>query len=102
MHRESLIWTSSNEALHGKFEALRNELKSSNLIVEMTESTSPTTDVWSTNGGFNWEGKDPNQGVDFPNSGVTYEFGKVINWEIKEGRDFSRDFATDFCRVYFK
>ena len=93
--RESLIWTSSNEALHAKFEALRNELKSSNLIVEMTESTSPTTDVWSTNGGFNWEGKDPNQGVDFPNSGVTYEFGKVINWEIKEGRDFSRDFATD-------
>ncbi|MGL6269091.1 MAG: ABC transporter permease, partial [Chitinophagaceae bacterium] len=93
--RESLIWTSSNEALHGKFEALRNELKGNNLIVEMTESTSPTTDVWSTNGGFNWEGKDPNQGVDFPNSGVTYEFGKVINWEIKEGRDFSRDFATD-------
>jgi ABC-type antimicrobial peptide transport system permease subunit len=61
----------------------------------MAESTSPTTDVWNTNGGFNWEGKDPNQGVDFPNSGVTYEFGKVINWEIKEGRDFSRDFATD-------
>jgi ABC-type antimicrobial peptide transport system permease subunit len=61
----------------------------------MTESTSPTTDVWNTNGGFNWEGKDPNQGVDFPNSGVTYEFGKVINWKIKEGRDFSRDFATD-------
>jgi ABC-type antimicrobial peptide transport system permease subunit len=93
--RESLIWTQSNEALHGKFDALRNELKSNNLLVEMAESTSPTTDVWSTNGGFNWEGKDPNQGVDFPNSGVTYEFGKVINWEIKEGRDFSRDFATD-------
>jgi putative ABC transport system permease protein len=93
--RESLIWTSSNEALHAKFEAIRNELKSNNLIAEMTESTSPTTDVWSTNGGFHWEGKDPNQGVDFPNSGVTYEFGKVIGWEIKEGRDFSRDYATD-------
>ena len=93
--RESLIWTSSNEVLHGKFEALRNELKSSNLIAEMAESTSPTTDVWNTNGGFNWEGKDPNLGVDFPNSGVTYEFGKVISWEIKEGRDFSREYATD-------
>jgi ABC-type antimicrobial peptide transport system permease subunit len=93
--RESLVWTSSNEALHEKFDAIRNELKSNNLITEMAESTSPTTDVWSTNGGFHWEGKDPNQGVDFPNSGVTYEFGKVIGWEIKEGRDFSRDFATD-------
>jgi ABC-type antimicrobial peptide transport system permease subunit len=61
----------------------------------MTESTSPTTDVWNTNGGFDWEGKDPNMGVDFPNSGVTYEFGKVIGWHIKEGRDFSREYATD-------
>ncbi len=93
--RESLIWLSSNKALHDKFEPIRNELKSKNLIVEMSESTSPTTDVWNTNGGFNWEGKDPNLGVDFPNSGVTYEFGKVIDWKIKEGRDFSRDFATD-------
>jgi ABC-type antimicrobial peptide transport system permease subunit len=74
---------------------MRNELKSNNLIVEMAESNSPTTEVWNTNGGFDWEGKDPNLGVDFPNAGVTYEFGKVIDWKIKEGRDFSRDFATD-------
>jgi putative ABC transport system permease protein len=93
--RESLISVGANDVLHSKFEVLRSELKNSNLIVDMTESTSPTTDVWNTNGGFDWEGKDPNQGVDFPNSGVTYEFGKVIGWQIKEGRDFSREFATD-------
>jgi ABC-type antimicrobial peptide transport system permease subunit len=61
----------------------------------MTESNSPTTDVWNTNGGFNWEGKDPNLGVDFPNSFVTYEYGKTIGWQVVEGRDFSRAFATD-------
>ncbi|HSF45157.1 MAG TPA: ABC transporter permease, partial [Chitinophagaceae bacterium] len=93
--KESLISVSSNDVIHGKFDVIRNELKSSNLIVEMAESTSPTTDVWNSNGGFDWEGKDPNAGVDFPNSGVTYEFGKVIGWKIKEGRDFSREFATD-------
>jgi ABC-type antimicrobial peptide transport system permease subunit len=26
---------------------------------------------------------------------VTYEFGKTVQWKIREGRDFSRDFATD-------
>lgn len=93
--KESLIAVSSNDVLHGKFDVIRNELKSSNLIVDMAESTSPTTDVWNSNGGFDWEGKDPNAGVDFPNSGVTYEFGKVIGWKIKEGRDFSREYATD-------
>ena len=94
-NKESLVTNGINDVLHGKYEALRNELKSSNVVVEMTQSTSPTTEVWNTNGGFNWEGKDPNQAVDFPNCGVTPEYGKVIGWKIKEGRDFSRDFATD-------
>jgi len=93
--KDSLITVNSNEVLHSKFEVIRNELKGNQMIVEMTESSSPTTDVWNTNGGFDWEGKDPNQGVDFPNAGVTHEFGKVIDWKIKEGRDFSREFATD-------
>ncbi len=94
-NKESLVTNGMNDVLHGKYEALRNELKTSNTVEEITQSTSPTTDVWNTNGGFTWEGKDPNQAVDFPNSGVTPEYGKVIGWQIKEGRDFSRDFATD-------
>jgi ABC-type antimicrobial peptide transport system permease subunit len=93
--KQSLITAASNEVLHGKFDVLRDELKKAGLISEITESTSPMTDVYNTNGGISWEGKDPNQSVDFPNSGVTYEFGKVINWKVVEGRDFSRDFATD-------
>jgi putative ABC transport system permease protein len=93
--KESLVWSGTNSVMHDKFEALRNELKSSNAVVEIAESKSSLTDVWNTNGGFMWEGKDPNQAVDFPNTGVTYEYGKVIGWQIKEGRDFSRDFATD-------
>ena len=61
----------------------------------MAQSKSPATGVWNTNGGFDWEGKDPNLAIDFPNNGVSYEYGKVIGWELKEGRDFSRAFATD-------
>ncbi|MXV51465.1 FtsX-like permease family protein [Pedobacter sp. HMF7647] len=94
-NRESIIYVGSNEVLHSKYDALRNELKSRNIIVEMTESTSPATEVWNTNGGFDWAGKDPNQAVDFPNNGVTHEYGKVIGWEIIEGRDFSKELASD-------
>ena len=77
------------------YEAIRNDLKNKRAIEEMTASNSPMTGVWNTNGGFDWEGKDPNLSVDFPNNGVTYEFGKTVKWNIKEGRDFSKDFATD-------
>lgn len=90
-----LISVSVNEERHKHFEAIRTELKNIGAIVEMAESGSPTTDVWNTNGGFDWEGKDPNQGVDFPNNTVSHDYGKTIGWEIKEGRDFSKDFVSD-------
>ena len=67
----------------------------SGAITEMSEAGSPTTAVWSTNGGFNWKGKDPNQSVDFPNCGVTFGYGKTVGWQFLKGRDFSKDFATD-------
>lgn len=92
---DGLIMTNVNSERHKHFEAIRTELKTANVIDEMAESGSPVTDVWNTNGGFDWEGKDPNLAVDFPNNAVTYEYGKVIGWEITTGRDFSRDFATD-------
>lgn len=94
-NRESIVYASITDPIHDKFETIRQELKTKNIIVEMSESTSPPTEIWNTNGGFKWEGKDPNLAVDFPNNGVTHEYGKVIGWEIKEGRDFSREFATD-------
>jgi ABC-type antimicrobial peptide transport system permease subunit len=93
--RDGLVTHSVTDVMHKHFESLRADLKNSGAIVEMTESGSPTTDVWNTNGGFDWEGKDPNQAVDFPNNAVTWEYGKTIGWKIKEGRDFSREFATD-------
>jgi hypothetical protein len=77
------------------YEAIRTELKKAGAIEELTGSQSPLTGVWNTNGGFDWEGKDPNLAVDFPNNGVSYEFGKTVNWKIKNGRDFSKDYATD-------
>jgi putative ABC transport system permease protein len=81
--------------IHKHFEAVRNELKTQRAIVEMTEAGSPTTQVWNSNGGFDWKGKDPGLAVDFPNNGISHEFGKTVGWEFKDGRDFSRDFASD-------
>lgn len=81
--------------IHEHFEAVRNELKSQGAIADMTEAGSPTTSVWNSNGGFTWRGKDPGLAVDFPNNGVSHEFGNTVGWQFKEGRDFSREFASD-------
>lgn len=79
----------------GKYNALRETLKKSDGVVEMSESSSPMTEVWHSNGGYDWEGKDPNFITNITNVYVSHDYGKTIDWEMKEGRDFSRDFASD-------
>jgi putative ABC transport system permease protein len=83
------------QEIHKHFQVVRDELKGMGAIEEMTEAGSPTTQVWNTNGGFTWQGKDPGLAVDFPNNGVSHDFGKTVGWKFKQGRDFSRDYATD-------
>jgi ABC-type antimicrobial peptide transport system permease subunit len=93
--RHGLISLSLESEVKQHYDAIRTELKTAGAIEEMAASNSPLTGVWNTNGGFDWEGKDPNLAVDFPNNNVSYEFGKTVLWKLKDGRDFSRDFATD-------
>lgn len=81
--------------LHSNFDVVRNELKASNAIVEMSESGSPPTEVWNSNSFFNWRGKDPALTVEFPNTDVSYEYGKTVGWQLVAGRDFSREYPSD-------
>lgn len=94
--REGLITIDmSTPDLYGHYDALRNDLIATGAVDNMAESSSPSTGVWSNQIGFDWEGKDPNSLPLFGIVAVTQDFGKTIGWQIKEGRDFSRDFATD-------
>ncbi|HEX5153770.1 MAG TPA: ABC transporter permease [Parafilimonas sp.] len=85
----------STPDLYGHYDAIRGDLLATGVVDNMAESSSPTTQVWSNQIGFNWQGKDPNTLPSFGTIGVTIDFGKTIGWQIKEGRDFSKDFATD-------
>jgi putative ABC transport system permease protein len=93
--QDGLITVAVTPTTHKHFEAIRQDLKNSGAIVEMSESSNPVTEVWVSLSGFQWEGKDPNLAEEFPTTAVSYEFGKTIGWKIKAGRDFSRQFATD-------
>jgi ABC-type antimicrobial peptide transport system permease subunit len=76
-------------------ETVRNELIRSGAVLDVGESASPLTEVQSTNGGFDWPGKDPTLQVNFGTIGISHEFGKTVGWEFKQGRDFSRQLASD-------
>lgn len=93
--RNGLINIYMEREIKKHFDAVGTELKSTGAVESVGGSFSPLTGVWNSNGGFWWEGKDPNLAVDFPNNSVTYDFGKTAGWKIKNGRDFSREFSTD-------
>jgi putative ABC transport system permease protein len=80
---------------YGKFDALQTELIAAGAITNMAESSSPLTAIYSNNGGFNWEGKDPDLHADFGTIWVSHNYGNTVGWHFKEGRDFSIDHASD-------
>ncbi len=94
--REGLIQIMmTTPEIRGKYNTLRDDLLKTGAVENMAESSSPSTNVWSNQIGFEWKGKDPSSVPLFGIVAVTHDFGKTIGWEIKEGRDYSREFTTD-------
>jgi putative ABC transport system permease protein len=94
--REGLVTVMMNTPdLYGRYTALREELLKTGVIEDMAQSSSPVTDIWSNQIGFDWKGKDPNTTPLFGIVAATHDYGKTMGWIIKEGRDFSRSFPTD-------
>mgnify|MGYP003636680765 FL=1 len=83
----------------GKYDLMRSEFLGSGAAIEMSTSSSPTTQIWSNRGGFVWEGKPEGFQEDLAWTEVSPEYAKSLNLKIVEGRDFSRDFATDSMGV---
>jgi ABC-type antimicrobial peptide transport system permease subunit len=77
------------------YAAFRNDLLNTGVVEEVTATDSPITNTYVTNSGFDWNGKNPAMTDEFVTLRITHEFGKTIGWKIREGRDFSKEFATD-------
>ncbi len=89
----------SDGSIHDHLDAVKNELMQTGAITSIAESESPTTGIWNSTSGFSWREKDPNLSIDFGVVSASYDYGKTIGWQIKEGRGFSREFGTDTSAV---
>jgi ABC-type antimicrobial peptide transport system permease subunit len=77
------------------YDAVRSELMASGLVANVAAS-SMKIDDFQNNNSVDWRGKRPDQGsVFFFNVNVTREFGQTVGWKMVQGRDFSREYATD-------
>jgi ABC-type antimicrobial peptide transport system permease subunit len=90
-----LVAVQNSNELHKHIDAVKAELGGAGIISDLAEADAPTTESWSSSSTFDWDGKDPDLSVDFANTGISYEYGNTIGWEIAQGRDFSREFPSD-------
>jgi len=94
--REGLITVPINtDTLERQAGTLRNELLATGMVTNVAESSLPTTSFENGNS-MEWEGQTEEQKyLNFHNVSITPEFGSTVGWTVLQGRDLSRDFATD-------
>ncbi|HEY2348176.1 MAG TPA: FtsX-like permease family protein, partial [Puia sp.] len=93
--RENLIYIPLEGELLAKYDLFKNQLTRMPGIKTITRMTNSPTELHNGTGGVDWVGKDPNNSIDFTYSVVGYDFAKTLRLQMLEGRDFSKDFATD-------
>jgi hypothetical protein len=94
-NKNGLITITRTAGLEQHFESFRQELKRSGVITDAALVTSTPTEIMGDDLRFTWSGKDPNQTPYIPISTTTPGYGKIIGWQLKEGRDFDPSLATD-------
>jgi putative ABC transport system permease protein len=85
--------------LMANYRIINTELLQTGAVSNVAESNNPTSGVYSSDNRLDWKGRSPNRPDDFNVVVCTHDFGKTVGWQIKEGRDFSRDFSTDSAAV---
>ncbi|MGF7082329.1 ABC transporter permease [Mucilaginibacter sp. UYCu711] len=85
--------------LHQHFAAFRNDLLTSGAVTQVAESSDAVTSIDNNMGGFVWKGKDPAMSNSFAILTVSADYGKTVDMNFTQGRDFSKDFIADSSAV---
>lgn len=99
--RNSLLTIPYNAATFRHYNAFRDELLQTGIVTGVSASSSPTTGIWSSADNLNWKGKDPNRQELFGTILIDPDYGNVVQWQMKEGRSFSKQLSTDSSSFVF-
>jgi ABC-type antimicrobial peptide transport system permease subunit len=84
-----LISTNMNDDLDKNYSALKNEMIDKGIVISVTTSSSPATDVWWHSNLDEWPGKNAGETVEMGSIYVSDDYFKTVGMNIKEGRNFS-------------
>ena len=91
----NLLSFSLSADLQKNYDAMKQGLLATGYVEAVTKSSSPMTGIYNEWDNFSWQGKDPNSRPLFAAVMVDYDYDKVSQIKLKEGRFFSKQFSTD-------
>jgi putative ABC transport system permease protein len=92
--QENLISVELTNDLRDNYDLLKQEILSSGLVEAMTRSNSQVTQI-NSNNFLGWPGKPEDRKVLFTTITSEYDYAKTMGIEVLQGRDFSKEFASD-------
>jgi ABC-type antimicrobial peptide transport system permease subunit len=86
-------------AIKPHFNAICNDLVGTGAVEAAAGSSATATDSWGTMTGYTWPGIDPNFKPAFSHSAITHDYGRTLQWQVVEGRDFNKALHTDSSAI---
>ncbi len=96
--QQNLISIENNDQIEDSYDALKQSLLQSGAVESVTRSNSAVTSI-NSNNFVSWPGKPDEQRVIFTTITAGYDYAKTMGIDVLQGRDFSKDFATDTAAI---
>ncbi len=93
--KDNVIYFYQNEGIKNNFNAFRNEALSQPFITGVGRGTQIPYQTGSSSSGLNWDGKKDDDNILFQIYQTDFDMIKVMGFDLLEGRNFSREYATD-------
>ncbi|WP_295801748.1 ABC transporter permease [Mucilaginibacter sp.] len=93
--KENLVYMPLEGTLPAKFEVFKDEALRMPGIQSVTRITTTPTNIETSDGDTDWDGKDPNLNLQFTQAAVGYNFTQTMKLKLLSGRDYSKVFPSD-------
>jgi len=98
---ENIVYVPIKENIGKRYDALKSELLNDSNILSVAAQYYLFAEEGSFRStGYDWEGREDGQQVDIVLNLVDYEFIPMLDLELVEGRNFSKEYSTDVTQAY--
>lgn len=98
-NQDNVVFFTQEGSIQEKRDAFFNELRNIPGVASASGTSHTMTSQMSNTHGLEWRGKEPDALILFENFRVDYEFQKTMDFQLQQGRWFSKEFGADSTKI---